>query len=900
MASTRWTSNKGARIAASGSLNQGAGASDYNPWGTSGGYTFRTLIGFSYSLSGITAIDKAVLWVRLSGQHYVAFGSDPTCYIDLITEAWSEGSSSALSTGNAVVYPGPSVSTSNRVTKHTGNAEGDWVGIVVTGLIRQAFASGVFHGLRLIAPGSSSSDVGEIYSDDTTSEPYLDIDYTSNRAPNQPTPTVPAANAVLLTGTPTFSVTGGDPDAGDTFKNYDLQVSTDAAWATATHWNALSQTDYKSGWSVVNKPYAGVALTRGVTYYWRSRFRDQDDATSAWSPTRSFIWNALPEIVGADLPYGGANHVAPIHNLNDPATVLGPKPQFTFKPRSADGQAANAYQVEVSGVGVETVFGSVASGATVVHKFGTALVNLTSYQVRFRASDAAEGYGAWSAWVTFAVKYAQAIYDISMAGATSLSVAQTVATGVFKTQRMYRTASASGGGGTVSPWSANVPSTVPAFLNVMVRTASEGSAPVQPKVTSLTINYTNTVVLPYSWTFVGAWSVDTNVRRYGVKSLVVAGTTAGADRVAYQTVPNIAPDTEYAISAWLLIEDYVAGGTVTAALLPPGSTSLADALASVSIARNTVGWERISVPYTTEEGVTDLRFAVFVAGTTVSPTQVHLDAAMLSEGAVAPVWTPSLVGNPLVVDAQGLYIDGRAGGLLQLYGSAGGSRDIVELGAHGLLFGDTEVYSPVAGEVTVGGKLNVSGAAVVSGILYGLAQLRVQGIAFPTASLTAGDRFFRRDLGMDFYWNGTRWLCACQHLLPLRSNIAASNAVISATQSAYARAITPALIGSDIWIEDYNVAYWIETGGTALGAAHNWSGQLFAIRRTGNFTGDTKGGASLINSGASLQVLRKDVAVGALMDGGTAHDMFQTNWTKTGTPGNLIALEAVTYRHVAV
>jgi hypothetical protein len=715
MASITLTSSKGARLADNGS-NMGAGASDFHPFGTYSGYTYRTLIGFSTpAWSTWTAITKATLYCRNSTQYYVAFGSSPSCYIDLITGSWSEGSSVGLSTGNSVVYPGPAASTTNRVSKNTGDTEQNWWSADVTAMLRQAWnnGAGTFQGLRLIAQSTSAADVGEIYSDDTSSEPYLVIEYETNRVPNAPTPSAPATG--LLTDlTPDFAFTASDPDVGNTLKNYDIQVATDAAFASLV-WNLSLATAGISGWAVSGVTYAGAALTPGTTYHWRARVRDQNDAVSAYSATRTFTINKTPEVVGADLPYGGANHVAPIHNLADLVTTLTPKPQFVFTPRSAVGSTITEYQIEVQtnaggAVATETVAGSFASGAAITRNFGTALTNLATYKVRFRARDAIEGYGPWSAFVVFAVKYAQVIYQFNIPSANNLSAATVLGAG--KAQVLYRTATGAAGAG-ASAWSANVPPTVTAYLNVMVRTASEGSAPAQPKVTSFTLNYQQSLVLPYSWTFVGSWSLDSNVRRYGIKSIALDATAspAGADRLIYQDVPNLTPETDYAISAWVLIENYVTGN-VRAMLLPSGSTNPASALASVTISRNTVGWERIVVPYKTIAGQTSLRFAIFAAKEVVTPTEVHIDAAMLSEGPVAPVWTPALTGTPVIVDAQGLLIDGTAGAIFRVTGSAGGARDIIEMGARGFIYGgDTGFYSPYDKlmRMTSGGALSGEG-----------------------------------------------------------------------------------------------------------------------------------------------------------------------------------------------
>lgn len=172
------------------------------------------------------------------------------------------------------------------------------------------------------------------------------------------------------------------------------------------------------------------------------------------------------------------------------------------------------------------------------------------------------------------------------------------------------------------------------------------------------------------------------------------------------------------------------------------------------------------------------------------------------------------------------------------------------------------------------------------------------GTSFPS-SPTNGEHFFRTDLDETFQYTNSRWECTTLHEKTLRLNGTAhtNGGTLSATLSAVGRLEYPRVIGSDILIVDYILSYYIDSGGSALSASHKWTGQLYTIADGSNFTGTARGGAMTIDSGAASQTARQIVNVNTL--GGSTPTHFQTNWTKTGTPGDIRVWEAVTYRHIA-
>jgi len=126
------------------------------------------------------------------------------------------------------------------------------------------------------------------------------------------------------------------------------------------------------------------------------------------------------------------------------------------------------------------------------------------------------------------------------------------------------------------------------------------------------------------------------------------------------------------------------------------------------------GWARLSCQFTTNDTTTLVRPTIWYDWVAGSAGDVFWsDGAILEEGTVVRSWTPGFVSDDSVVDGGGINIDKSSGGTLRLRGSAGGSRDIVQIGTNGLTFGGdsspVEVYSDTASRLEVGGALDVSG-----------------------------------------------------------------------------------------------------------------------------------------------------------------------------------------------
>lgn len=174
--------------------------------------------------------------------------------------------------------------------------------------------------------------------------------------------------------------------------------------------------------------------------------------------------------------------------------------------------------------------------------------------------------------------------------------------------------------------------------------------------------------------------------------------------------------------------------------------------------------------------------------------------------------------------------------------------------------------------------------------------LRFGGTAFPAGPVD-GDLFYRTDLNLWFFYNGTRWLSTTlyHYVIPHSQRVLQS---ISATISAnYLAAVPPFGGGSDLWIEDAQLGFQVAGGGTALGTSHKWVVTLAKAADGG--TAETTFATFNIDSGASAAWRGLTVVVDALLNNGTTHRVFSGANTKTGTPGALFATLTLSYRIVA-
>ncbi|GAH10554.1 unnamed protein product, partial [marine sediment metagenome] len=154
------------------------------------------------------------------------------------------------------------------------------------------FESNVYNDWPATLDGPTSSYDRSIYCFYTEGE--------ANEAPTAPTSlevdgksTPTGANCV--TATPQFTAIFNDPDAGD--ESNAIQIQVGSAEGLSDMWNSDWLADSTvEGNRCSAKTYDGAALSAGTSYWWRCRFRDDDDAEGAWSDWQQFdVCAAEPE-----------------------------------------------------------------------------------------------------------------------------------------------------------------------------------------------------------------------------------------------------------------------------------------------------------------------------------------------------------------------------------------------------------------------------------------------------------------------------------------------------------------------------------------------------------------------------------------------------------------------------
>lgn len=157
------------------------------------------------------------------------------------------------------------------------------------------------------------------------------------------------------------------------------------------------------------------------------------------------------------------------------------------------------------------------------------------------------------------------------------------------------------------------------------------------------------------------------------------------------------------------------------------------------------------------------------------------------------------------------------------------------------------------------------------------------GTSFP-ASKATGDRYWRTDLGLEFYWDGTRWLSTCQY----RADIAVNRAVTPAT--ANASLLDAAVVGGAYAIYVETVVVWCYVVTTNDGSKY-WTILVQAGPSTTTLASvNTSADAANTHIGKvaspNAVIAATDFTIGLSL-------------TKTSTPGNLFVGAAVLYRRIA-
>lgn len=401
--------------------NQGAGASLYLPVGLYGGNIYRSIAKFSmpnWTALGVRRITSAHIRIRQSDQFYIARGSTPRVLTQRLVESWSEGSSSVLSSSNAVRYDNqPGAVSTGETDTSIANTDNLWVNLDATAIARAWAPTSVEsggglanHGIRIRSfDEASTARTTEFYSSESSYPPQLIINYESNTAPTAPTALSPATaesgaggiapvSRVSIEGrasSPIIYVAGtrADPDAGDYITSVQVQLFADAATDAVPGSALIDVTEEISGSPTTFSVMVDIAsLTIGTTYRARVRTADKAGLWGAWSSLTAmrFVPDTLP--------------AAPTNMSQDVSTQT---PTFFGSLVDPDPSAAISeahilvYQDTAAGPVLKWDSGWVASGGTrfAVAYGGTTLDFGTKYRWAAAVRDNLGGEGPLSSYV---------------------------------------------------------------------------------------------------------------------------------------------------------------------------------------------------------------------------------------------------------------------------------------------------------------------------------------------------------------------------------------------------------------------------------------------------------------------------------------------------------------------
>ena len=441
MATATFTATKDA--SALNSNDGWSGWDNHHPVGeSSGGNRYRSFVYFPINFSGMTTVTAARLFLRAhragSGNHVLGSASGgPTRNLAVcrMTKDWGEGTdrgetlwSSQETWGynnRAATDSGAWTETGKGMRSFTGYSDGTWYEVDITNIV-QAWKSGsANYGVILKINDSTdeqnSSAALEFYARDQGSgyRPYVEVDYTSNTAPNAPTGLSPTGNALINSLSPTMTGTRSDPDTGDYISAFHVQLHDDSGNANSASliWDSGDVVTTGSP-TTFSKVYSGPALSGNSFYRWRAQTRDKGSAWGAWSTLQRFKVNTppnTPTVNISDVPSYAILTLTPTINVTHSDNDPGDQNMYGYHIILETGTGTAVWD---SG-DVDTT-ASPAVTKTITYS-GPALSWRSQYRIRAKTKDSNGVWGNYSANYTFSTMSTSVPDTLSPSGGTTIS-----------------------------------------------------------------------------------------------------------------------------------------------------------------------------------------------------------------------------------------------------------------------------------------------------------------------------------------------------------------------------------------------------------------------------------------------------------------------------------------------
>jgi hypothetical protein len=719
MATKNFTVSKDASVvltSTSQNLGQGAGdnvAVGYEP---STGWKMRGLMEFNLDFTGVTAITSATLYVQAyqrSGFIQLAWEMGSGMDIYRNTASWSEGNKGA----DGIWYSTNAVTWSNK----------------------PAYTS---TGYKHISAGSST---GQIPNATPSTGAIYQLDVTDIVKSWAPSATVTgggdAANyGITLKMTDETSANGG----GVEFRTKeDSTINGGSSYAGA--YIVLTYTSVSAPTGTPSEPGTSGEV---ATIY------NLGDTELTWSSTSK---TALPTLAWSYVENGGGAQSSWRVRIYDTST--GGNTIFDSGTVTASGYktatSINVPRYNTTTGGATDYVATYCPGGSLADNGGLwasgydGLVGATQYWWNVEVTSVAGLTSTATTRYPFKVRWGQKPYYFDLgASFTSTAEHQTVIGSATNTAQAVRLYASSSSNTTVpTTWYPTLTAATPAgnqYLWVLVRLAENANRTSgAPTVAGLDATWNSSASQP------DGWAIDTTVashslaltpskRRFGTRAAKFTLAGASGSISAYRLSPGdgvpVVQNTVYTFSCYVNDNgtDGVGASGVIKLKIFQGSGS-GSALAEADLLATSdphtsftaidkdpttgIGWRRMSVTFESG-GYTVIRPAVECSGVS-SGKIIYVDGALVEEGSVIRSYTPGTVNSTAVVEGIGVQIDASAGGKMRLRGSSGGSRDIIELGTNGLVFGGSansaNLYSPSADTLATDDSLTVAGNATVSG-----------------------------------------------------------------------------------------------------------------------------------------------------------------------------------------